>query len=355
MLIRNTFLAFSVFLAACGNASQSDTKAAETRVDPTDSFGGEINIYSARHYDSDKLMYAAFENATGIKVNVREGKAPQLLETIKAEGQNSPADVVIASDAGTFYRFKSAGLLQPFSSDAVNTVIDSRYRDPEGYWVGLTQRVRVIAYDAERLTADQVDEYTDLADTGFADEVCMRSSTNIYNLSLMGEMIGVLGAEAAENWAEAVVENFARDPKGGDTTQMESIAAGECSAAIVNHYYWVRLAEHDSAAKRAVADKVTLSFPKLGDGNTHVNVSAAAIAANAPNKDSAVLFIEFLASPEGQEMLTTETKDFPLNPDAKYADGLERLPQFTESDFSLVTIGENQSQAQEIFDRAGWN
>lgn len=342
-------------VTACGGQNATEKASESTAQATTESVSSELNIYSARHYDSDAVMYAVFEDETGIKVNVREGKAPQLLELIKSEGKNSPADLVIASDAGTFFRFKSAGLLQPMTSDIINSVIDDRFRDPEGYWVGLTQRVRVIAYDPARVSEEDVDEYTDLADPKFKGEICMRSSTNIYNLSLMGEIIGRLGVEDASSWAEAVVSNFARDPKGGDTTQMESIAAGECSAAIVNHYYWVRLAEHASEAKRDVANKVKLSFPSFGETGTHVNVSAAAITANAPNAENARQFIEFLATPLGQELLTAETKDFPVISGAKLAKGIKRLPDFDQSDFSLVEMGENQSEAQKVFDRAGWN
>ncbi|MCL4131996.1 UNVERIFIED_CONTAM: hypothetical protein GTU68_005196 [Idotea baltica] len=339
-------------LVACGNGSAPTTngETPDTKVD-----AGSLNIYSARHYDSDRILYDTFEKETGIKVEFRESKAPQLLETLKAEGDASPADVIIASDAGTLYRFQNAGLTQPVESEIIDTVIPAHFREENNHWIGLAKRARVVVYDPARLEPEDVDDYTDLASGKLHGEVCMRSSTNIYNLSLMGELIERLGKDTATAWARSVVANFARQPQGGDTTQIESIAAGECSVALVNHYYYVRLAESDSEAKRKVAAKTRLSFPgQTGDG-THINVTAAAIAANAPNKANAVRFIEFLATPEGQQLLTTETKEFPIIAGVTLPAGVEKLPTFNESDINLSLLGAHQSEAQTIYDNAGWN
>lgn len=346
-----TLAAFSIIaLAACG--ASEDTPAQTSVSEPT---GQKLNVYSARHYDSDRLLYKAFEDDTGIKVNFRESGAPQLLETMKAEGENSPADVIIASDAGTLYRFQDAGLTQPIESEVLTTAIPSHYREENGHWFGLAKRARVIVYDPARLSPEDVDEYTDLADGKLQGELCMRSSTNIYNLSLMGELIGRLGDDGASAWARSVVANFARPPQGGDTAQIESIAAGECSAALVNHYYWVRLAQSNAPAQRALTEKTRLSFPDQETLGTHINVTAAAVAANAPNKTAAIQFIEFLSTPHGQDLLTTETKEFPIIASAIQPTGLSDLPEFKESNFPLSKLGEAQSQAQAIYDRAGWN
>ncbi|MEZ5947111.1 extracellular solute-binding protein [Hyphomonas sp.] len=313
-----------------------------------------LNVYSARHYDSDKEMYKEFEAETGIHVRFRESGAPELLETMKAEGEASPADVVISSDAGTLYRFEAAGLLQPFESETLKAAIPEHFRQEDGYWYGFARRARVIAYDPQRVSPQDVSEYADLADPRFKGEVCMRSSTNIYNLSLMGELIGRLGHDAAQAWASGVVANFARPPQGGDTTQIEAIAAGECSVALTNHYYYVRMA-NGSPSEQAAAAKVALSFPEQESWGTHVNVTGAGIAAHAPNRSNAEKFLEWLATPLGQSWLTKETREYPIIAGAELPEGLEALPDFRQSDFPLDDLGTYQSEAQEIYDRAGWN
>lgn len=342
------------FLAACGGASE-DAPAPETTPAPAVAPAGLLNVYSARHYDSDKDMYKRFEADTGIRVRFRESGAAELLETMKAEGDRSPADVIISSDAGTLYRFKAAGLMQPIESDVLSERIPEHFRDPDGNWFGLAKRLRVIVYDPARVEPDQVDEYTDLASANLEGEVCMRSSTNIYNLSLMGELIDRMGKDTAAAWARSVVANFARPPQGGDTTQIEAIAAGQCSVALVNHYYWVRMTQGSDAQRKSV-EKTALSFPQQDSWGTHVNVTGAGVAAHAPHKEAAIQFLEWLSSEEGQSMLTTETKEIPLVAGATMPEGLDRLPpDFKESTFPLNRLGENQAEAQAIFDRAGWN
>ena len=349
-----TLLAAALILAACGKPAAPEATPAETVAEPAVQGPGMLNVYSARHYDSDKLMYDAFEQDTGIRVRFRESGAPELIETMKAEGDASPADVIIASDAGTLFRFQDAGFTQGVQSDALEAAIPEHFREPGGHWFGLAKRARIIVYDPARLQPEEVDQYADLADGRLHGEICMRSSSNIYNLSLMGEFIGRWGSDEAAAWARNVVANFARQPQGGDTTQVQSIAAGECSAALINHYYWVRLSTGTDDDK-ATAAKTRLSFPEQDGVGTHVNVTAAAVAAHAPNKDNAVRFIEWLATPQGQQMLTTETKEFPMVAGVPLPAGLEALPEFKQSDFPLEQLGQNQSEAQEIYDRAGWN
>lgn len=345
-------------LAACGNpAAPTETETppppVEEAVVETDT-AGTINVYSARHYDSDKALYAAFEAETGIKVNVRESGAPELLETMRAEGSRSPADVIIASDAGALYRFQDAGFTQGVTSEKLSAAIPETLREKDGNWFGLAKRARIIVFDPQVVTADEVDTYADLADARLRGEVCVRSSTNIYNLSLMGELIGRNGADAASSWAEGVVANMARAPQGGDTAQIEAVVAGECAVALVNHYYWVRLAA-GSPEDRAKTNRTQLSFPDQNGNGTHVNVTAAAVAAHSPSPELAIQFIEYLATPKGQEMLTAETKEFPVVAGAAMPAGLEQIPGFKESDFPLSELGTHQAEAQAIFDRAGWN
>lgn len=313
-----------------------------------------INIYSARHYDSDKAMYKAFEDATGIKVNVREAGAPELLETMKAEGANSPADLILVSDAGALFKFQDEGLTQAVTSEKLTAAIPEKLREKDGHWFGLAKRARVIVYDPQMLPHEEVDTYADLAEDRLRGEICVRSSTNIYNLSLLSELIGRDGSEAAEAWAKGVTANFARPPEGGDTAQIEAVAAGQCAAAIVNHYYWVRLAT-GSTEDRLKAAKTAVSFPDQDGNGTHVNITGAAVSASSKSPELAIQFIEFLATPEGQALLTSETKEYPVVAGAPNPEGLDILPGFKASEYPLSDLGRNQAEAQAIFDRAGWN
>lgn len=354
MTPRLLFAALFLGLAACGQPAAPP--AGQDGIRPVGESRDESSlvVYSSRHYDSDKLLYAAFESETGIRVNVRESGAPELLEAMKAEGNASPADVIIAADAGTLYRFQTAGFTRAVSSQALEAAIPARLREPEGHWFGLTKRARMIVYDPQILGDDEVDTYADLAAEGLKGEVCVRSGTNIYNLSLLGELIGRNGSEAAAAWAAGVAANLARPPQGGDTAQIEAVAAGQCAAALVNHYYYVRLATGTPDQRMAVG-RLKVSFPDQDGAGTHVNVTAAAVAATAPHPENAIQFIEWLATPTGQALLTTETKEYPVLAGAGRPEGLDMLPRFKESDFALTGLGPLQGEAQAIFDRAGWN
>ncbi len=347
---------FAALLFAAGLTAACQPKAAAP-VDAVPVAAAEptvLHVYSARHYDSDKAMFARFETETGIKVEVFETKAPALLEKMQAEGAASPADLIIVSDAGMLHKFQAAGLTQPMQSPALDAAIPARLKEASGHWVGLARRARVIAYDPAKVKPEDVDQYTDLASAKLKGKVCVRPSKDIYNLSLMGELIGRMGEEAATAWARSVVANFARPPEGGDTAQLEAIAAGQCAVAIVNHYYYVRAA-NGSPEEQAMAAKSKLSFPDQAGAGTHVNITGAAIAANADAKDEAIKLVEWLATSEGQAMLTSETKEFPAANGAALAAGLDQLPAFKESDFPLSALGESQAKAQTIFDTAGWN
>lgn len=340
-------------IAAC-SPSANDNGSEDAGLEPGSN--GTLRIYSARHYDSDRLMYDAFEKASGGRVLYREAGANQLLETMKAEGANSPADLIIASDAGALWRFEDAGLTQALPEGEIESRIPARLLDTDRQWVGLARRVRGVAIDPERISPDQVDQWEDLADPSLKGEICVRSSTNIYNLSLMGEMIERWGPEKAKDWAEGVVANMARSPQGGDTQQIEGVAAGLCSIAITNHYYWVRMAESGAAAQRDAAESTELIFPTFGPGTgAHVNITGAAIAAHSEHPELALQFIEYLLTPEGQALLVDETKEIPVNPDAHRPEGLDLIPAFEDSDMALHVFGEHQAEAQRIFDEAGWN
>jgi iron(III) transport system substrate-binding protein len=354
-------------LVACSPSTSEDAGSASTDPDgaTTAAEAGDakpaksdatLRIYSARHYDSDKFMYDAFEEETGIRVLFREAGANQLLETMRAEGANSPADLIIASDAGALWRFEEAGLTQALPAGEFEGRIPDRLLEPNRQYVGLARRVRGVAYDPDLISPEQVDEWKDLADPSLKGEICVRSSTNIYNLSLMAEMIERWGADEAEAWAKGVVANMARSPQGGDTDQIEAVAAGLCSVAVTNHYYWVRMSQSGANSSRDAADATRLTFPGFGDGAAmHVNITGAALAANATNVDEALEFIEFLLTEQGQGLLVDETKEIPVAEGAAWPEGLDAIPEVVDSDTPLNTFGERQAQAQRIFDAAGWD
>lgn len=346
------FLALAL-ATACTPSSPDNVEDASSNAE---SAPKALTIYSARHYDSDRLLYEAFEKEAGVKVDVREAKADQLLETMKAEGDNSPADLVIASDAGALWRFQSAGLTQGHSDADLEAAIPANYRQSDGHWFGLGKRIRVVAYDPSRFSESDVDAWLDLAAEDKSGEICVRSSSNIYNLSLMAEMIERMGSEAAADWAARIVANMARSPQGGDTDQIRAIAAGQCSIAIVNHYYWMRLLTSEAEADRAAADATRLVIPSFpDDAGAHVNITGAAITSTADDAALAADFIKFLLTDKGQELLTLETKELPIMADVRLPVGLETLPPYTEAGTPLDVLGENQAEAQRLYDLAGWN
>jgi iron(III) transport system substrate-binding protein len=316
---------------------------------------GELNLYSARHYDADEQLYDLFEKQTGIAINRIEMKGDLLLERLKAEGDKSPADVVLLVDAGNFYRASQAGLFQAIKSPALSAAIPAKLHGDGDMWFGFSKRARVIAYDKAKITPAQVASYEGLADPALKGTICVRPSSNIYNLSLMASFINDWGAQKAETWAKAVVGNFARAPEGSDTDQIKAIAEGKCAVAIVNHYYAVRLQRSADPAEKAIASKVSLSFPDQATTGTHVNVSGGALAAHAPNRANAVAFLEFLASPPAQTILAQANEEFPVvagtkmdNPELKAVEG------FKEANTPMAALGNNQAEAQKIYDRAGW-
>ncbi len=340
-------------MAACSpqsaDTTDTDAKLAETAPKT-------LTIYSSRHYDSDRILYKAFEDEAGVKLEVREAKADQLLETMKAEGENSPADLIIAADAGALWRFQSAGLTQAYTDANLNDAIPANYREPDGHWYGLGKRIRLVAYDPSRYTESDVATWLDLAKNDKQGEICVRSSSNIYNLSLLAEMIERVGTDSAAAWAESIVSNMARSPQGGDTDQIRAVAAGQCSIAIVNHYYWMRLLTSESEADRAAADATRLVIPSFPDNaGAHVNITGAAITTTADDPALAAQFIAFMLTPRGQELLTVETKELPIVASGPLPEGLEALPPYTEAGTPLNALGLNQAEAQRLYDLAGWN
>lgn len=313
-----------------------------------------VNIYSSRHYDTDLQLYENFTEETGIEVNLIEGSSDELIERINNEGVNSPADVVITVDAGRLWRAKEAGVLQSFESNYLNEAIDEEMRDPEGYWVGLSKRVRGIVYNKGAVDTTELEGYWELADEKWNGRICIRSSNNIYNQSLVASLIELYGEEKTEEWATDFVNNFARSPQGGDTDQIKAAAAGLCDVAIVNHYYLARLMNSDSEEDREVASQVGMYFPPEEHGGTHVNISGAGVAANSPNEENAIRFIEYLATEEAQEYYAIANNEFPVLTNMELPEVLGQFGNFDTDGVNVAMYGINNPMAIRVMDRAGW-
>lgn len=316
---------------------------------------GELNLYSSRHYDTDERLYSNFEEQTGIKINRIEDGADKLIERIKAEGANSPADVLLTVDAGRLWRADEAGLFQPVETEVLVARIPENLRHPDGHWHGFSQRVRVIFYDKSKVDPAEIQTYEDLADPKFKGMICTRSSGNIYMLSLMASMIEAHGEEAAEEWAEGVYANRARDPQGGDTDQLRGLASGECAIAISNTYYFARALRKDvSGLDEKALENIGWVFPNQQDRGAHSNISGAGVIATAPNRENAIKFLEYLASDEAQEYFSAGNDEYPAVPGVGLSDSVATLGLFKIDEVNLNAYGENQPAAQRIYDRVGY-
>ncbi|MBY6109748.1 Fe(3+) ABC transporter substrate-binding protein [Halomonas sp. DP1Y21-3] len=315
---------------------------------------GSVNVYSARHYDSDQAMYDAFTEQTGIEVNVLQGDSDQLIQRIKREGEASPADIMMTVDAGRLWRAEEEGIFAQVDSEVLNERLPESMRHPEGDWFGFSQRVRAIFYNPETIEPEQVDSYEKLADPSLKGKICIRSSNNIYNQSLLASMVEHHGEEGAEEWAQGVVDNMARDPEGGDRDQIKGVASGECDVAVANHYYYVRLLTSDDADEREAAESVQILFPNQEDRGAHVNVGGAGLVKGAPNHDNAVAFLEFLASDEAQELFAVGNHEFPVVEGVAVDEVLGSWGEFKKDEVNVSVLGENNPEAVKIFDRVGW-
>lgn len=313
-----------------------------------------LNIYSARHYDSDELLYDGFQKATGIPVNVIEGEGPELLARMKAEGKNSPADVFLTVDAGNLWLAEKENLFQPAQSKILDARIPAPLRSPKNLWFGFSTRARLIFVNAKKVDPRLVQTYDSLADPRLKGKICMRSSSAVYNLSLLGALIQHWGPAKAEQWVKGVVANFARTPQGADTTLLQSVAAGECGVTIANHYYYMRLVNSKVKAERDAASKLTLIFPDQDGYGAHVNISGGGVMASAPHKAIAVKFLEFMASDAAQNIIAGANYEFPAVQSVAITPELRTLGKFKADPLNVSFYGQNQAQAQAIFDRAGW-
>jgi iron(III) transport system substrate-binding protein len=314
-----------------------------------------LNLYSSRHYQTDEALYSGFTKATGIKVNRIEAGEDALIERIRNEGARSPGDVLVTVDAGRLWRAEQLGLFQPIQSALLEQRIPSSLREPGGHWFGFSTRARLIAYNKAKVKAGEIQNYEDLADPKWKGRVCMRSSTNIYNLSLMGALIDHLGEQKAEQWARGVRANLAVDPKGGDTDQLKNVAAGQCDVTISNQYYYARLLRSQKPDERQVGERIGIVFPNQKSWGTHVNISGAGVMKHAPNREAAIKFLEYLASDEAQRYFADGNNEWPAVAGVKVDNPvLAGFPDFKRDALNVAMFGKNQPNSQRIYDRVAW-
>ena len=328
---------FSMGLFSCG---QGDTE--------------EVNVYTHRHYEADQKLFDAFAEETGIKVNVVNASADELIQKLELEGEGSPADLLITVDAGRLHRAEEKGLFQSISSEVLTENIPSKFRNPDGLWFGLTYRARILAYHKERVSLDELDSYESLTEEEWKGRVLTRSSENIYNQSLLASLIVAHGEEKAEEWATQLLGNMARSPKGSDRDQVKAVASGEGDVAIVNSYYIGIMLNDSNEEEVKAAEQVGIFFPNQNDRGTHINISGAGVTRHSPNKENAIKLLEFLSEEKAQGILANVNYEYPVNERIDPSSLLQSWGSFKADDINLSLLGENNSEAVKIFDKVGW-
>jgi iron(III) transport system substrate-binding protein len=323
---------------------------------------GSINIYSARHYKSDEAMYAGFTKATGIAIKRVDADDVGILNRLKSEGANSPADVVLMVDGTRLWKADQDGLLAPVQSALLEKAIPPKYhaeKSADGItWFGFSNRARLIVYDKGRVKKTEVDDYEKLADPVNKGKICTRSGSHPYNLSLFGALMAHWGEAKTQEWMKGVVANFARAPKGADTDQIKAVASGECAIALTNSYYLARLMKSSNSEDKTIAERVGVVFPDQASYGTHMNIAGGAVAKYSKNKADALRFLEYLASPEAQEYFANGNNEWPIVPGMKLNNpalkAMTRGQTFKTDDTSISTIAANQAKVQQMLDRAGF-
>ena len=317
---------------------------------------GEVNVYSSRQEQLIKPLLDKFTAASGIKVNLVTGKDDALIERLKLEGENSPADLLITADAGRLYRAKDLGLSQTIDSAALTAAIPENLRDPDNQWFGLTYRARPIFYVKEKIKPEDLSTYADLADPKWKGKICVRSSDNIYNQSMLASMIASQGAATTTQWAEGLVKNLARPPEGGDRDQLKAAAAGICDLALANTYYYGQMLAGDSAEDKAAAEKVAIFWPDQGEQGrgTHINISGASLTKAAKNKDNAVKLLEYLVSDEAQAWYAEHNQEYPVKTSVPASSLLKTWGDFKADSINLSELGKHNAEAVKIMDTVGW-
>ena len=338
--MKKLFPLFALFILACSNSNSEQI----------------VNMYSQRHYDVDQVQYDNFEKKTGIKVNVIKANADELIQRMKNEGENSPADLFITVDVGKLWQASDMNLLQKYNDESLTDGITESLTDPNGFWVPVTYRSRILVYSNERVQESDLSTYEDLANEKWKGRLLVRSSSNSYNQALLSSLVANLGEEATQNWTEAVVSNFARDPKGNDRDQVKAIAAGQGDVAIVNSYYIGLLLSSENEEEVNAGKSISVFFPNQGDGQrgSHINVSGVALAKNAPNKSNALKLIEYLTSDEAQEIYVNNTYEYSVKPNIEPNDIVKEWGTFKKDPLDLNMLGSKRNDAIRIFDAGGW-
>ena len=347
MLKNISLIILSFFLLiSCGEVKKQEVSTNESK---------EITIYTHRHYDSDKTIIANFEKETGIKVNVVKAKADELLQKLEAEGKQSPADLLLTIDAGRLVRAKQKDLLQSAQSEIIEKSVPENLRDEENFWFSLTKRARIIVYDKNKVNPEDLSTYEDLTNPKWNGKVLIRSSSNIYNQSLLASIIANNGQDSAKQWAEGLVQNMARKPKGNDRDQVKAILAGEGEIGIINTYYLGKLINSKDSLEVEAGNSVGVFFLNQKDRGAHINVSGIGVAKHAPNKEDAVKFIEYLVSKDVQEIFAKANYEYPVNKEASASDLLKSWGDFKEDNLPLSKLGELNKNAVVIFDEVAWD
>ena len=315
---------------------------------------GEVNLYSSRHYETDERLYSDFTEKTGITVNRIEGKGDELIARMQAEGANSPADVLLTVDTSRLERAKSAGVLQATDSAVLEARVPGYLQDDDNTWFGFSQRARIVFYAKDRVE-NPPSSYVELADPAYKGMVCHRSSSNVYSQTLLSAVIENHGAEAAKAWAQGVVDNFARDPQGGDTDQLRGLVSGECDISISNTYYFARAVRRDVKGLGVEEiGNIGWVFPSQNAEGAHMNLSGGGVAAHAPNRANAVAFLEYLASDQAQQYFSAGNDEYPAVPGVSLSPSVAVLGLFKPDDVDLSDVAANVAPAQTIFNQVGW-
>ena len=315
---------------------------------------GVVNVYTARHYEADNALYELFQKQTGVTVNAISANAPELIERIKREGEATEADLFITVDGGVLHTAKESGILQPVASETILKNVPQSLRDKDNHWVGLTTRARIIVYSKDRVKPESLSTYEDLASPAWKGKMVARSSTSLYDQSLLASLIVFDGEKAAADWVKGVVANFARPPKGNDRDQAKDIVAGLADVALMNTYYLGQLLNSKDPEEVKVGQSVGVFFPNQATTGTHVNVSGVGLTKFAKNKDNAIKFIEFLTGVEAQGLLSQGNYEYPANPQAPKHPLLESFGDFKAQAIDFSALCENNPKAVELFAEGGW-
>lgn len=323
---------------------------------PIAAMAEEVNVYSARKEKLIKPLLKQFTAETGIKVNLVTGKADALLKKLELEGENTPADLLVTTDAGRLYRAQQAGVLQPVESAVLEEHIPANLRDVDNHWFGLTYRARPIMYVKDKVKPDELSTYEALTEAEWKGRICIRSSNNIYNQSLVASMLASQDAEKTQDWASGLVKNFARPPKGGDRDQIKAAAAGQCDIAIANSYYYAAMLSGGDKKQQAAANKLAIFWPNQGEDErgAHINVSGAAVTKAAKNKANAIKLLEYMTQDEAQRWYSDVNGEYPVKAGVKASELLQSWGEFKADTLNLSELGTHNAHALKIMDKAGW-